>query len=200
MNNKYVLIDGENFVHGLVHVLRSKKIISNREELGRIHVASLLTDMDVQGSVINYYTTRIQVPEESSSLHETVEKMRNWNAKWTPYLANQGVTIIKAGILKARTSKRCSHCQKRTEILLEKGVDVRLGVDIVALGLKDTTLYVFSSDSDIISAIKSARAHGAKVIYVAIEGSINHGLSKSTDGRIVLKKSQVIDAYKKVNA
>lgn len=196
----YILVDGENFVHGLVHVLRAKKLISGRDELERIHVASLLADMVEDKCTVNYYTTRIQVPAESSSLHETVEKMRNWNAKWTPYLANQGVKIIKAGILKARNSKRCSHCQKRTEILLEKGVDVRLGVDIVALGLKGATLYVFSSDSDIIAAIKSARKHGAKVIYVAIEGSINHGLSKSTDGRVVIKKSQIYEAYSKVNA
>ncbi len=197
--NQYILIDGENFVHGIVHVLRSKKMIRNRDQLHKIDMATILDDIKTEPNAVRYYSTRIQVPSAESSLHDAIEKMRQWNAKWTPYLANQEVRFIKAGILKARSSKRCPHCHKKTEILLEKGVDVRIGVDIVSLGQNKAKIYILSSDSDIIPAVSAARANGARIIYVAIEGSINRGLSKSANQTIILKKAQIHKAYKKAN-
>lgn len=193
---QFVFIDGENFVHGLVHILRSKKLIHSRDQLSRINMKTLLAEVcDTEDSNIRYYATRIQLPPTTSELYLTVEKMRKWSAKWTPYLANQNVNFVKAGLLKARSSKRCSHCKKRTEVLLEKGVDVRLGVDIAAPAEKGAVIHLFSSDSDLLPAIAVARNNGVKIIYLAFEGNENHAIRRASNQMITIKKSAVKKAY-----
>ncbi len=196
----YLLIDGENFVHSLVHVLRSKKLVSSRQQLSRLDFNTLFSQLNLtDGAQIFYYSTKIELPDESSSLYKTIERMRAWNAKWIPYIANQQTKIIKAGLLKARSSKRCPHCKKRTDVLIEKGVDVRIGVDIATMAAKGSTIFVLSSDSDLIPAINSARAKGVGVTYVAFEGGVNKAIGKVAAKTIILDKTQITKAFKEVN-
>lgn len=192
-----VLIDGENFVHGLVHILRSQRLIRSRDQLSRIKIMTLFADVPgLNQPTLRYYATKVQIPPSTSELHQMVEKMRKWNGRWTPYLANQDVQFVKAGILKARSSNRCSHCGKKTEILLEKGVDVRLGVDIAAQTEKGSVLYLFSSDSDLLPAIAAARKNNIKVVYLAFEGNQNHAISRASNQTVIIKKSAVKNSYK----
>jgi uncharacterized LabA/DUF88 family protein len=195
----YLLIDGENLVHSIVRTLESHRLIHSRDDLKRIDTSILLQALPQPPTVIHYYTTRIHELPQSSSLFKSVEKMRRWNSYWVPYLANQGVQFIKAGILKVRDTKTCVRCGHVAEVLLEKGVDVRLGVDIVSLAEPATTLYVLSSDSDLIPAVLNARRRGARVIYVAIADAINHAISKSASETVVLSAERLIDAYRKAN-
>ncbi len=199
MRKAYILIDGENFVHGLVSALSACNVIKTRDELTAVNLDSLFGDMLGVKTVTQYYSTRIHMPPKSSSLVKKIEKMRLWNGKWIPYIANQNVKIIKAGFLKARYSKPCPNCRKSTEILLEKGVDVRLGVDIVEFSIEKPAIYVVSSDSDLIPAIVSARTNGARVVYVAIEGSVNKAVSKSASVTKIIENTQIIDGFKKAN-
>ncbi|MGH7197099.1 MAG: NYN domain-containing protein [Candidatus Saccharimonadales bacterium] len=200
MTQHYVLIDGENFVHSLVHVLKSQKFIRSRSSLKRFRIDTIVdTVIRSANRDIRYYATRIQTPDKKSDLYAAVERMRKWNAFWVPYIANQGVRFVKAGHLKVRDGKRCPNCRHKTDVLLEKGVDVRLGVDIVSLANKDATIYVFSSDSDLIPAVLQARRNGAKVVYVTIEGSINHAFAKTASRTIYVKKSSVKQAFTKAN-
>lgn len=193
-----VLIDGENFIHALAHILTRQKLISSRQKLRRIDISTLLDFTDPPSGIF-YYSTRINLPNEKSTLTKKVEKMRHWNSFWIPYLANQNVKIIKAGILKVRDGKKCQKCGHKTEVLIEKGVDVRLGVDIVSLGGKNTQLYVISSDSDLIPAINVARKAGTQITYVTFEGNINHALSKCSSAMIVLSKKKVKESFNRVN-
>jgi uncharacterized LabA/DUF88 family protein len=80
--------------------------------------------------------------------------MRLWNKRWLPYHANQGVRLVRVGQLKVHDGKTCKSCGKSTEVLLEKGVDVKIAVDLVGA---DSIVYLFSSDSDLIPAVLAAR-------------------------------------------
>jgi len=194
-----LFIDGENFVHGIVHVLRMQKLIRLRSQLSRLDVATI-TDAIAKfdSGNVRYYTTRINFPPQKHPLYKKVESIRQWNSKWVPFLANRGVTFISAGMLKVRDGRRCDNCGNTTEILLEKGVDVRLGVDIASIGT-GTKLFILSSDSDLIPAFQAAELRGIIVVYVALENQINYALKKAATNTVIIDSKHIRRAFMKVN-
>lgn len=200
MANK-LLIDGENFVHGVVGILVRAKVIQSRADLKKIDLETLLGGLlDYKKTRKIYYTTRIVLPQKRSALYKKFESMRLWNKRFIPYLMNQDVELIKAGVLRVAKSKKCYSCGHVTELPQEKGVDVKLGVDVVSLAGKGNTIYVFSSDSDIIPAIVEAKNRKATVVYVAFEAGINEALRKVCSQTVVVTKKSIVKAYRKANS
>ncbi len=194
-----LLIDGENFVHAVVHDLHAQNIVRQRSQLNRIDVAiitSAIARFDTGD--IRYYTTRVNLPALKHPLYKKVESMRQWNSKWVPFLANRGVTFIRAGMLKVRDGRRCDNCGKTTEVLLEKGVDVRLGVDIATVKA-GTKLFVLSSDSDLIPAFQVAKLRGISIVYVTLQNQVNYALKKAASAIVVIESACIKQAFKKVN-
>lgn len=196
MKNQQLLIDGENYVHSLVASLKATKAIRARHNLKKFDLVKLFegTGVDVDGA--RYYMTHIKMPNQKHKLYPAANQMRLWNKRWLPYHANQGVKLVRAGQLKVRDGKTCKNCGKSTEILLEKGVDVRIAVDLIqATG----TVYLFSSDSDLIPVILAAKQNKIEVVYVCIQDKINHALQKASNKTIILSNSQVKKAYRQAN-
>lgn len=63
--------------------------------------------------------------------------------------------------------RKCHHCRKDSTVRVEKGVDVSIALDIVLGNYK--TVFLLSSDTDLIPAIKKAKEMGRRVIYVGSE-------------------------------
>lgn len=196
-----LLIDGENFIHGVVGILTKQKTIRSRAQLKKINMDVILDGLlDYKKTRKIYYTTRIVLPKKQSLLYSKFESMRLWNKRFIPYLVNQNVELIKAGVLRVAKSKQCHSCGSITELPQEKGVDVKLGVDIVSLAGKGNTIYVFSSDSDVIPAITEAKNRKANIVYVAFEGGVNEALRKVCSRAVIVSKKKVIEAYRKANS
>ncbi|GHU07872.1 hypothetical protein FACS189431_3140 [Alphaproteobacteria bacterium] len=195
--NRYLLIDGENFVHKLCLSLKKQKIIRSRTNLKKINLGILFKN--IKNSQKLYYSTNIIMPKKTSRQFENVEKMRLWNKKWVPYIANQGVSFVKAGFLRVRPGKRCLDCGRNDEIMVEKGVDVRIAVDIVSYAAKWVEIFLLSSDTDLLPAVKKAKQLGAKIVYVAFEGEIVRAISLAANETLVLKDRDIVSAYKDVN-
>lgn len=192
----FVLVDGENFVHRVEEILKKQKLIKSRADLKKI-------DYDVifgfaKNATKNYYSTILRMPKPDHPLYKTAEKIRSWQSAWTPYLKFKGVNYVKAGYLRVRDGKKCPKCGETTEVLLEKGVDVKIAVDMVANAEKGATLYLVSSDTDLLPAITEAKKRGAKVVYVAFEGNEIKLISKYASETKIIKKSQVKRAFKEV--
>lgn len=75
----------------------------------------------------------------------------------------------------------------------EKGVDVRMAVDIVAGAYLDKydTAIVVSSDSDLIPAIMHARKGGKKIEYVGFAHKPTDDLKKNCDACLLLTKKDI---------
>jgi uncharacterized LabA/DUF88 family protein len=116
-----------------------------------------------------------------------------------PYLISQNVNYVKAGSLKVRDGKICSNCGSSTKVLLEKGVDVRLAVDLVDSFSKGDEVFLLSSDTDLVPAIERAVKKGVKVVYVAFDRQAVKLISKKATSTIYLKKATIIRAYKEAN-
>lgn len=74
---------------------------------------------------------------------------------------------------------------KREVLGNEKGVDVQIALDIVACARKGARcIYLASSDSDLLPAIRQAQRYGVPVCYIFFEGRENRGVLQSC-GRYV---------------
>ena len=85
---------------------------------------------------------------------------------------------------------------KTKTIFREKGVDVRLAVDLVSLSCDKSIdrAIICSSDSDLQPAIAETRKRGVEVIYLGFENSPNKGLTFTTHRTVLFRNSEIAQA------
>ena len=75
----------------------------------------------------------------------------------------------------------------------EKGVDMRIGIDVATLAFKKMVdrIILFSGDTDMIPALKLARREGLQVFVVKLEAwPLKHNLIEDSDGvRLLVPQS-----------
>ncbi len=123
-----------------------------------------------------------ETPVKSAELISMQRKLIN-------KINKQGYEFINAGNVRAQKVGN-------TVIFKEKGVDVRIAVDMVAMACdkKVKTIILCSSDSDLQPAVAEARKRKVEVIYLGFENSPNKGLSYTTNRTILIRNSEVRDA------
>lgn len=110
-------------------------------------------------------------------------------------LEKQGFKVILGGSVRGQIEKIDG---KEILIFKEKGIDVRIAVDMVigACDKKLTTAFVCSSDSDLQPAIKELRNRKVKIIYIGFENQPNKGLTYTTSRTILIRNSEVLEFEK----
>ena len=126
-----------------------------------------------------------ETPKKSTELIKAQRKLIN-------NLKNQKFEFIMAGNVRGQKVGK-------SMVFREKGVDVRIAVDLVSLACdnKLKTAILCSSDSDLQPAISEARKRKIEVIYLGFEISPNKGLTFTTNRTILLRNSEIIEALKK---
>jgi len=79
----------------------------------------------------------------------------------------------------------------------EKGVDVRIAVEMIRFAREDRydVAYLFSSDTDLVPAVEEVHSFGKKVVYVGIPNGQSFGLSKTSDYTILLREEDVLPFF-----
>lgn len=196
-----VFIDGENLRHRLVQVLYQERKIHDRDENYKLDVRQLIHDaLPEVPECINYYTTRIKQPkfEIPEALEHKITTIQEAHRRWIAMLTNQSIQVVKAGNLKVHESNACFHCGRRTMVLQEKGVDVRLASEVVMAAVHDnvTDIVVLSSDADMIPALNIARKGGANITYLCFDEERNHALESATYRTIVYTREHVLNNFR----
>lgn len=193
-------IDGENLRHRLVSVLHQEHLIGDRDDMFSVDVRQLV--QNALGEVpesITYYTTRIKQPKFDipELLTHKITSIQESHRRWIAMLTNQGIEVVKAGNLKVKESNPCYHCGRRTMVLQEKGVDVRVASDIVMASIHDKVqdIAVLSSDADMIPALNIARRGGANITYVCFQEEQNDALIKVTDRMVTYTRQHIVNAF-----
>ena len=109
-------------------------------------------------------------------------------------LEKLGFTFIISGNVRPQKVRT----DGKTKIIFkEKGVDVKIAVDLVteASDEKLKTALLCSSDSDLQPAVKEARKRGLEIIYIGFEIRPNKGLSYTANRTILIRNSEVLDVY-----
>lgn len=189
MSNCVLFIDGENFLHKIEEVLKRESITKSKKDLAFIDLDKLfkeaLKSFDIQRKI--FYVAKLHIHQDTK---KKSEELIRFQRKLRNNLVNQSFEFIIAGNVRAqRVDNKI--------IFREKGVDVKIAVDLVSLACdkKLTTAILCSSDSDLQPAVKEIRERGVEVIYLGFEASPNKGLTYTTDRTILLRNSEVITAY-----
>ena len=168
-----VIFDGSNFYH------YAKKICPD------IHLSSFnykkLTEIITgdDNCKIQYCVGEIRREKDN----EKSEKMYAGQQSLFYNLDKQGVEVIKGFMLKTEG------------IYQEKGVDVRIALNILKGALKNDydECYIISSDTDIIPAIKDAKNEGKNIIYVGFDNFVSQAMRNNCSKAFILKSKNLED-------
>jgi uncharacterized LabA/DUF88 family protein len=117
-----------------------------------------LLNADERLSYVGYYVGVVRDTKRTKSHEKALELIQN-QQKLFEQLRHQQVEIVKGYLL------------ERDGRFFEKGVDVRLAVDIVSMAQekKYDVAIVLSSDTDLIPAMQKAIGHKRQVVHIGFE-------------------------------
>lgn len=166
---RIVLIDGENLVYGLRHLISTDSDKADRAVVDGYNIRGLLEEIlqDNIPAQILWFGARLHVYDKSDEIKLTSESAVRQQSYFVNDIQKQKITFIKVGYLRARKVE-CDAGHSSWK-LTEKGVDVGLAVRIVTESNPQTELVVVSADTDLLPAFEAARKLGAKIIHIGYE-------------------------------
>lgn len=190
MGKCILFIDGENFLHKVEEVLKAEGIDKSKKDLALIDLATLFKE-SLKGFTVSrkiLYVSRLHVHPETKKKSEELIKFQR---KLRNNVVNQGYEFIIAGNVR---SQRVGN----KIIFREKGVDVKIGVDLVSFSCnkKLETAILCSSDSDLQPAVEELRKRKIEIVYLGFETNPNKGLMYTTNRTILLRNPEVLEACK----
>lgn len=199
MSTTILYIDGENLKHYLKSVLLQAGIKEPKLNLENLNI-NVLLDSPLKGfrlSKKRYYSARLRLYPEFPETHKKSKELILKQRIQKTNLERTGFEFIIAG--NVRPQKIKADGQVKT-VFKEKGVDVRIAVDLVADSCDNRikTAILCSSDSDLQPAIKEIRQRNIEVVYLGFEISPNKGLSYTANRTIIIRNSEVLNSYKKI--
>lgn len=191
MSKTILFIDGENFIYKIEQSLREQGLDKHKIDLASINLNELFKE-SLKGFNISrkiFYNARLHfhkdTPRKSGELIKLQRKLRNT-------LISQGYEFIIAGNVRAQKIDG-------KVVFREKGVDVKIAVDLVSLACdkKLDTAILCSSDSDLQPAIAELRKRKVEIVYLGFETSPNKGLAYTTNKTILLRNPEILNSCKK---
>ncbi|MCX6713537.1 MAG: NYN domain-containing protein [Candidatus Vogelbacteria bacterium] len=179
-NRIIIFIDGNNFYYKL------KDLTSGGGEFLK------LLDFDYQGFAknlikentlveIRYYIGAVK--RQNGANKEKSEKLFANQQKLLAKLQQQNIPVILGNLI-----------QHPDKSFHEKGVDVRLAVEMIRFAREDKydTAYLLSSDTDLVPAVEEVKSFKKQVVYVGVSNGQSFGLTKASNNTILLRGEDVI--------
>ena len=183
-----LFIDGENFLHKVEEVFKQEGLNKSKSDLALINLNKLfeeaLKGFDTSRKI--FYAARLHLHPETKKKSEELIRLQR---KLRNSLVNQDYEFIIAGNVRAQKLDN-------KMVFREKGVDVKIGVDMISMACdkKMEAAILCSSDSDLQPAITELKERGVEVIYLGFETNPNKGLTFTTSRTILLRNPEIIDA------
>src|SRR3990167_10261343 len=188
-----LLIDGENFKGKIRSVFRemAKEKPAWHEYNFKGLLDKVLKDIPIARRV--FYFARIKEHEASKEKSkQLVEEQRLLKT----HLEKQGFEVILSG--RVRGQMENGGRGKQVLVFKEKGVDVKIAVDMVSLSCdkKVKEIILGSSDSDLQPAIKEVRDRKVNCVYLGFEAQPNKGLTYTSNRTILIRNSELFEFEK----
>ena len=174
-----IFIDGSNFYYGV------KKLI-NDDSISLLHFdykkfGSFLCKNDENCVEMRYYIGAVKRYSDSKS-----ESMYANQQRLTALLQRYNIPVIFGTIIR--------HPDKTFH---EKGVDVRIAVEMIRLARLDKydKAILISSDTDLVPAIEEVHSLGKQILYVGFPHNQSFGLTKSSDDLLILRKGDLLNFF-----
>lgn len=188
MSKTVLFIDGENFLHKVEEVLEKVSKVKGFPETVNIDFNKLFSGAlkGLNPSRKVFYGAKLHFnPQTLKKSQELIKAQR----KLINNLKAQKFEFVMAGNVRGQKIGK-------NILFREKGVDVKIAVDLISFACDDKlkTAILCSSDSDLQPAIAEAKKRGVEIIYLGFEISPNKGLTFTTNRTILLRNSEIIDA------
>jgi len=184
-----LIIDGENFKWKMKAVIAAheKEILYHTYDFRGLF-EKILQGINAQRKI--FYFGRIK---ENPQTKEKSQKLIEEQRLLKTHLEKQGFEVILVGRVRGQFEN--GFLGKKILIFREKGVDVKIGVDMVswACDKKVDEIILASSDSDLQPAIREVRERGVRCVYIGFESSQNKGLTYTTDRTILVRDSEILE-------
>jgi uncharacterized LabA/DUF88 family protein len=181
-----VFIDGNNFYYKL------KDFVSGKPEnfsLIDFNYISFLNNLIKEDSLveIRYYIGAVK--RQSGPDKQKSEKLYANQQKFLAKLQQQGIVTIMGNLI-----------QHPDKSFHEKGVDVRLAVEMIRFAREDKydVAFLLSSDTDLVPAVEEVHSFNKIVVYVGYSKGQSFGLTKVSDNTILLREEDVIPYLVKI--
>jgi uncharacterized LabA/DUF88 family protein len=191
--NTILLIDGENFKGKIKSVFN--KAGKDRPIWHEYDFTALL-DKVLDGLVINrkifYFAHVKEHPDSREKSKKLIEEQRLLKN----HLEKLGFEVILSGRVRGQWEE--DQKGKKSLIFKEKGVDVKIAVDMVSLACdgKVKEMILGSSDSDLQPAIKEVRNRLINCVYLGFESQPNKGLTYTTNRTLLMRNAEVLSSEK----
>jgi uncharacterized LabA/DUF88 family protein len=172
----FVFIDGSNFYFKLKQLSGSLGRKVNLLDFNFLAFTQWLVAPQ-QLSGVRYYIGAIK--QDGS---EKAQRMYADRQRLLSKLDRQGIEAVLGHLI--RYPDRTFH---------EKGVDVRLAVEMIRLAREDRydQAYLLSSDTDLVPAVEEVQSFGKTVQYVGLPKGQSYGLSKVADDVRLLRPEDI---------
>ncbi len=170
--------------------MKKASVKFNKDEIVDINFRKLF-ELPLKGIRVTsniFYVAKLHLHPDTKKKSEELIKLQR---KLRNNLVNLGYEFIITGNVRAQKVGIKT-------IFKEKGVDVKIAVDMVSMAC-DKRLDVAilcSSDSDLQPAIAELKKRNLEVIYLGFEIGPNKGLTYTTDRTILLRNSEILEVFK----
>ncbi len=188
--NTILLIDGENFkgkIKAVFKEVKKDKPIWHKYDFKGL-LDQVLKDIKIDQKI--FYFGKIREHEDSQEKSkQLIEEQRQLKT----HLEKQGFKVILAGRVRGQLEEGLN--SKMVLIFREKGVDVKIAVDMVSLACdkKVKEIILGSSDSDLQPAINEIRNRKISCLYLGFENQPNKGMTFTTNRTILIRNSEVLE-------
>ncbi|MGI5827534.1 MAG: NYN domain-containing protein [Patescibacteria group bacterium] len=193
MDKTILFIDGENFRYKVDEVLGKEGINKDQIDFATINLKKLMGRVLKRTRLSRklFYAARMReheaTPEKSKELISMQRRLKT-------NIEKQGFTYTRAGNVRAQTVRVGG---EEELVFREKGVDVKIAVDMVSLAYRKQmdTAIICSSDSDLQPAIAELKKVQVKVVYLGFQNNPNKGLMYTADEIILFRNSEIVEAF-----
>lgn len=188
-----LLVDGENLKGKIKTVFKEA---GKEKPVWHDYDFKGLLDKVLKGIAISrkvFYFARVKEHENSrKKSKELIEEQRLLKT----HLESQSFEVILSGRVRGQMEE--GRGGKPILIFKEKGVDVKIAVDMVSLSCdkKVREIILGSSDSDLQPAINEVRRRKVSCVYLGFEAQPNKGLSYTTNRTILIRNSEIFEFEK----
>ena len=200
-----VYIDGQNFLYKAADVLILAGKLQNKQDLHtfsfKMLLENLLAEKDLE---IRFYGTKLKTyktPPHPVHIAEKSVKMVDSQRRLRNCLNSQNIKFVESGKLKLRDGDVCKQCGMQDSRFQEKGVDVKIAVDML-IDAHIATKQVFvliSSDTDLIPAVQNVISLGKAVVYVGFSNKLTNALVATATETQIIRDKEILAAYETLN-
>ncbi|MEK9186514.1 MAG: NYN domain-containing protein [Patescibacteria group bacterium] len=185
-----LFIDGENFVKKIRAVFESENKPKPKFDTYNFRdlLDKVLKDIAIDKTIF-YFAHLKEHPDTEEKSKQLIEEQRLLKN----HLQQQNFEVALFG--RVRGQIEVDSRGKKSLVFKEKGVDVKIAVDMVTAACdgKLKAAIIGSSDSDLQPAIAELKKRNVERIYLGFEMMPNKGLTYTTNRTILIRNSEVLE-------